>query len=144
MTVDTIAPAATQDMATWRRDLHAHPEFGFEERRTGAFVAVRLRALGLDEVVEGIGGSLAALPFSAMATSTPAQPDLRLRRRGASLRCRLPRSDRPPPPAHRLRGAMQRPFRLIETAPSAAFAPSERSAATIRGGHEVVGRIDGS
>jgi amidohydrolase len=36
-----------------RRDLHAHPELGFEEVRTAALVAERLRALGY-EVHEGI------------------------------------------------------------------------------------------
>lgn len=45
------------EMRAWRRDLHAHPEFGFEVRRTAAFVAAKLRALGLEEVVEGVGGS---------------------------------------------------------------------------------------
>ncbi|GAA2877118.1 hippurate hydrolase [Aminobacter niigataensis] len=45
------------EMTAWRRDLHAHPEFGFEEKRTGAFVARKLREFGLDEVVEGIGGT---------------------------------------------------------------------------------------
>ncbi len=44
------------DMTAWRRDLHAHPEFGFEERRTSAFVAAKLREFGL-EVAEGIGGT---------------------------------------------------------------------------------------
>jgi hippurate hydrolase len=44
-------------MTAWRRDLHAHPEFGFDERRTSRFVAERLRAFGLDEVVEGVGGT---------------------------------------------------------------------------------------
>lgn len=43
-------------MTAWRRDLHRHPEFGFEERRTAAFVATRLREIGLD-VAEGIGGT---------------------------------------------------------------------------------------
>ena len=46
-----------KEMTEWRRDLHAHPEFGFEEKRTAAFVADKLRALGLDEVVEGVGGT---------------------------------------------------------------------------------------
>jgi amidohydrolase len=32
----------------WRRDLHRHPELGFEERRTAAFLAERLTALGLE------------------------------------------------------------------------------------------------
>ena len=44
------------EMTRWRRDLHAHPEFGFEERRTSAFVAERLRAFGV-EVAEGVGGT---------------------------------------------------------------------------------------
>ncbi|MBB93858.1 MAG: amidohydrolase [Rhodobacteraceae bacterium] len=43
-------------MTDWRRDLHRHPEFGFEETRTSAFVADTLRGFGL-EVVEGIGGT---------------------------------------------------------------------------------------
>ena len=44
-------------MTSWRRDLHAHPEFGFEERRTSAFVAAKLREFGLDDVAEGVGGT---------------------------------------------------------------------------------------
>ena len=39
-----------------RRDLHAHPEFGFEETRTAAIVAAYLRGCGLD-VTEEIGGT---------------------------------------------------------------------------------------
>ena len=39
-----------------RRDLHAHPELGFEEVRTSSIVARRLRELGLD-VTEGLGGT---------------------------------------------------------------------------------------
>ena len=55
MTIDL--DTLVQDMTAWRRDLHAHPEFGFEEQRTSAFVAARLREFGLDEVVSGIGGT---------------------------------------------------------------------------------------
>lgn len=44
------------EMAAWRHDLHRHPEFGFEERRTAAFIADKLREFGLD-VAEGIGGT---------------------------------------------------------------------------------------
>ena len=40
-------------MTDWRRDLHRHPELGFEERRTAALVAGLLRGWGL-EVAEGI------------------------------------------------------------------------------------------
>jgi amidohydrolase len=43
-----------QDMAEWRRDLHEHPELGFEERRTAAIVADRLKAFGVDEIHTGI------------------------------------------------------------------------------------------
>ena len=45
------------EMTEWRRHLHAHPEFGFEEKGTAAFVAAKLRTFGLDEVVEGVGGT---------------------------------------------------------------------------------------
>ncbi|WP_266065311.1 M20 aminoacylase family protein [Brucella intermedia] len=37
-----------------RRDIHAHPELGFEESRTPALVAQKLREWGID-VVEGVG-----------------------------------------------------------------------------------------
>ena len=42
------------EMTAWRRDLHAHPELGFEELRTAAVVADKLRAFGLDEVHTGL------------------------------------------------------------------------------------------
>lgn len=42
------------EMTHWRRDLHAHPELGFEENRTAEIVADRLRGYGL-EVHCGIG-----------------------------------------------------------------------------------------
>ena len=42
------------DMRDWRRDIHAHPELGFQESRTAALVADRLEALGL-EVTRGVG-----------------------------------------------------------------------------------------
>lgn len=43
------------ELATIRRDLHAHPELGFEEHRTAARVAELLHAWGVDEVHTGIG-----------------------------------------------------------------------------------------
>ncbi|PYE82266.1 M20 aminoacylase family protein [Pseudoroseicyclus aestuarii] len=39
----------------WRRDLHRNPELLFDTHRTAASVAETLRAMGCDEVVEGIG-----------------------------------------------------------------------------------------
>ncbi|MFI2766419.1 amidohydrolase [Ruegeria faecimaris] len=41
-------------MIALRRDLHRHPELGFQEKRTKSVVAERLRALGI-EVHEGAG-----------------------------------------------------------------------------------------
>lgn len=38
-----------------RRDIHAHPEFGFQEHRTAALVVERLQAYGVDEIHTGIG-----------------------------------------------------------------------------------------
>jgi hippurate hydrolase len=46
-----------EDMTAWRRDLHEHPELGFEEHRTSGIVAEKLRAFGCDEVVTGIAGT---------------------------------------------------------------------------------------
>ena len=51
--IDVPAEVAAEVVAT-RRDLHEHPELGFEEERTAAMVAGRLRALGFD-VHTGIG-----------------------------------------------------------------------------------------
>jgi hippurate hydrolase len=45
-----------RQMTAWRRDLHRHPEFGFEEHRTASFVAETLRGMGI-QVAEGIGGT---------------------------------------------------------------------------------------
>ena len=49
--LDNLLPEIT----TWRHDIHEHPELGYEVQRTAAFVAEKLRAFGVDEVVEGIG-----------------------------------------------------------------------------------------
>ena len=51
-----IEPSAEilAEVVAVRRDLHRHPELGFEEERTAALVAQTLRALGL-EVHTGIG-----------------------------------------------------------------------------------------
>ena len=51
--IDDIA-AFHDDMTEWRRDIHAHPELGFEETRTSDIVAEKLESFGL-EVHRGIG-----------------------------------------------------------------------------------------
>jgi amidohydrolase len=43
-----------EGLTEFRRDLHAHPELGFEEHRTAALIAERLRGFGI-EVHTGIG-----------------------------------------------------------------------------------------
>lgn len=43
------------EMTALRRDLHAHPELGFEEAYTGARVTQALKACGVDEVHTGVG-----------------------------------------------------------------------------------------
>ena len=46
--------ALKDEMTHWRRDIHAHPELGFEEQRTAQIVARKLREFGC-EVHTGIG-----------------------------------------------------------------------------------------
>ena len=52
-TVERIARRHAE-LSAWRRDLHAHPELGFEETRTAALVAERLASWGI-EVHRGVG-----------------------------------------------------------------------------------------
>lgn len=48
--------AFADELAAWRRDLHAHPELAFAEHRTSDFVAAKLESWGL-EVTRGIAGT---------------------------------------------------------------------------------------
>ena len=50
-TTEAIAPLHAE-MTAWRRDIHAHPELGFQESRTAGLVAERLESFGL-EVMRG-------------------------------------------------------------------------------------------
>jgi len=50
----TIPQRLVDDVVLIRRDLHMHPELGFQEHRTAGIVAERLRRLGFD-VHEAIG-----------------------------------------------------------------------------------------
>lgn len=43
-----------EQLITWRRDFHRHPETGYEEIRTSGIVAEHLRSLGL-EVTTQVG-----------------------------------------------------------------------------------------
>jgi amidohydrolase len=44
-----------EELTRIRRDLHAHPEIGFEEVRTGGIVAGELQRYGVDHIERGIG-----------------------------------------------------------------------------------------
>ena len=52
--VNRIA-AFSEEIAEWRRDLHAHPELDYDVHRTAGIVAEKLKSFGCDEVVTGIG-----------------------------------------------------------------------------------------
>ncbi|MFN3970612.1 MAG: M20 aminoacylase family protein [Gemmobacter sp.] len=46
--------AMSDQLTAWRRHLHAHPELKFACHQTAAFIAARLREMGVDELHEGI------------------------------------------------------------------------------------------
>ena len=46
--------AMQEELALWRKDIHAHPELGFEENRTADFVAQKLEEFGI-QVNRGLG-----------------------------------------------------------------------------------------
>jgi amidohydrolase len=48
------AKAMRDQLVAWRRDLHAHPEVGFEEWRTAGVIAAELERLGF-QVMTGVG-----------------------------------------------------------------------------------------
>ena len=54
-TIDAIE-RYQNEMTSWRKDIHAHPEIAFEEHRTAGIVADKLRSFGI-EVETGIAGT---------------------------------------------------------------------------------------
>jgi amidohydrolase len=55
MSIDPRILSLKDEVTTWRRDIHQHPETLYDVHRTAGLVADKLRAFGCDEVVEGIG-----------------------------------------------------------------------------------------
>ena len=47
--------ALAGDVAEWRREIHRHPGVAFDVGPTASLVTDKLRAFGLDEVIEGVG-----------------------------------------------------------------------------------------
>lgn len=54
MTIQNHIALFAEELTTIRRDLHEHPELGFQEVRTAAIVAEKLKSWGID-VTEGVG-----------------------------------------------------------------------------------------
>jgi amidohydrolase len=65
------------DLTSWRRDIHAHPELGFEEQRTADLVAQKLAEFGC-EVFRGIGrtGVVGRLRAGASSRSIGLRADM--------------------------------------------------------------------
>lgn len=51
--LDAAASRVLPEVVAWRRDLHAHPELAFQERRTADLVAAELRRMGY-QVTRGV------------------------------------------------------------------------------------------
>jgi len=50
-----LTPDQRQRLIELRRDFHRHPELSHDEHRTAGIISERLRAVGLDEVRDGVG-----------------------------------------------------------------------------------------
>ena len=77
------------DITAWRRHLHAHPELGFQEHATSAFVAEKLREFGVDEIHTGLAETGVV---GVIRSGSGEQRDRPARRHG---RPADPRGDRP-------------------------------------------------
>ncbi len=69
------------ELTAFRRDLHAHPELGYEELRTSSRVAEALRVCGVDEVHTGIAktGVVGIIRGGGASASVPGGPSIGLR-----------------------------------------------------------------
>jgi len=73
-----IAPPAEiiDDVVRWRRQIHRHPEFGFEERETSALVERELRAAGIDVRRVAVTGIVATLTGSKPGKTIALRADM--------------------------------------------------------------------
>lgn len=70
MGIDPLGAETLDEVVSWRRHLHAHPELGYEVHQTAAFVAGMLKTFGCDEVVTGIGRTGVVAAIHGAATSS--------------------------------------------------------------------------
>jgi hippurate hydrolase len=72
-----VTPELQDQMRVWRRDIHAHPELGFEEKRTSELVATQLERFGI-EVHRGVGrtGVVGALKTGTSGRSVGLRADM--------------------------------------------------------------------
>ena len=68
------------ELTAFRRDLHAHPELGFEEIYTAGRVQQQLQVCGVDEIHSGIGKTgIVALVHGRRSPFIPSRRDPRSR-----------------------------------------------------------------
>ncbi len=60
-TIVNEANKIKDELIEWRRYLHMHPELSGQEYNTAKFVAEKLREFGVDEIIEGFGGTTAVV-----------------------------------------------------------------------------------
>lgn len=72
-----LSPELQDEMRAWRRDIHAHPELGFQEARTSELVASSLERWGI-EVHRGVGrtGVVGVLKNGTSARSVGLRADM--------------------------------------------------------------------
>ena len=59
--IQQYSDEVNERVIAWRRDFHQHPELGNQEFRTSKIVADHLRAIGVDEVYDGLCGATGVL-----------------------------------------------------------------------------------
>jgi len=59
--IKKAAQEIKEEIISWRRHIHMHPELSGEEKNTSRFVASKLREFGVDEVIENFGGTTAVV-----------------------------------------------------------------------------------
>ena len=71
--------AYAEEMKTWRRHLHAHPELAFDCHDTAAFIIDRLQEFGVDEIHPGIAKTGIVAIIKGQGADDPGAPTIGLR-----------------------------------------------------------------